>query len=69
MTNRKWLNSLTDIDLIAFFKKDKCTRCIHNGKNGCSFLGSCFDNPCFWGQVAWLNKETTNIESTLSKKG
>lgn len=52
MTNRKWINSLTNEQLIKLFRtyqQDNCCCCAEEGKDEC---GYCFEN-----QVKWLDEE------------
>lgn len=54
MTNREWLASLTDeqlIKAIRSFKEDTCCMCKEDFEVG-KECGFCFD-----GQVAWLSME------------
>jgi hypothetical protein len=55
MTNREWLASLSDeqlIKAIRSFKEDPCCMCEHSNMWGDDCACLCFD-----GQVEWLNME------------
>lgn len=52
MTNREWINSLSDeqlVKLMRLFKDDSCCMCVEQDDEHC---GYCFDN-----QVEWLSME------------
>lgn len=52
MTNREWINSLSNeqlVKLMRTFKDDSCEFCAYSGAAECGY--------CFDGQVAWLEQE------------
>ena len=53
MTNREWINSLSNeqlVKLMRTFKDDSCGFCAYSGAAECGFF--CFDR-----QVEWLEQE------------
>jgi len=52
MTNREWINGLSNeqlVKLMRTFKDDSCEFCTYSGAAECGY--------CFDGQVAWLEQE------------
>jgi hypothetical protein len=52
MTNREWINSLSNeqlVKLMRTFKDDSCEFCAYNSAAECGY--------CFDGQTAWLEQE------------
>ena len=60
MTNRQWLETLTDEELAKWRVSVECRSCAHNPEEGfCNNLSAVsFDpNCCVDGTVQWLEKE------------
>ena len=49
MTNREWLNSLSDEDFCTVLEQIDCRLCV--------FYGDCVGKQCRDGFVEWLRKE------------
>ena len=52
MTNREWINSLSNeqlVKLMRTFHEDNCCMCADNGKDDCGF--------CYERQAEWMAQE------------
>lgn len=61
MTNREWLNNLSDEAIASLATGNKCDYCAYFYK--CQSGGTCRD-----GFLAWLKEEHTEINSTSKTK-
>ena len=59
MTNREWLQTLTDEELAKWRVLVECRSCAHNPEKGfCNNLSVSFDlNCCVDGTAQWLKQE------------
>lgn len=60
MTNREWLENLTDEELAAELDDWLCLHCIHNRRKycaDCSLQNNCDKTICRDGTVKWLQAE------------
>ena len=67
MTNRKWLETLTDEELAKWHQTVECRSCAHNPEEGfCNNLSGIvsFDpNCCIDGTAKWLQQEHKENDS------
>lgn len=59
MTNREWLNSLSNVDLVYQVFLGSCSICVYAGKN-------CTEHSemnCYEGCIKWLEQEHEGSEN------
>ena len=61
MTNREWLNSLSDKEYVKRLEHNQCSMCIYRRRskddNLCFYCGAPESKSCVQGKIEWLKAE------------